>query len=1172
MSEGTIRLISEIRQRLRLLARRMTIGRLLYGSALFLGVVCAGLLIAVGLEAVFWMATLPRTILFWLVVCAAALSAVLLLAPPLASLIGLLPGLDDETIARAVGRRFPEVSDRLLDLLQLASGQRSAAPEPLVEGAVVQLGNSVATVDYRQVEQFEDFRRASRVARWPLIGLAAFALIGPGTFGSAAKRLFKPGTVFLRPAPFEIIVAPGDVRLVKGDSLSIMARTEGSRGPDLMTLSMRRAGETRTESVTLRADSSDTFIYRIPNVRDGFQYSVEAEDVSSPTYRVDVSGRPFVRTMQVTLTPPAYTGLSVRRLAPDVGDITALAGSRVDVELGLAGGGIDEGAVVFDAAPPVALRLDGQSASASFKAIRDDRYRVGLTSSSGIANENPIEYRIRIIHDQRPAIFVLNPSLNSEFEDDLDVAVSTRITDDFGFSGLSLFYRLAESRFGEPQDTFTEIKLPSPAARELDQQVDFQWSLDDTGLDLVPGDVVTFYLEVRDNDAVSGFKAAASGLHTIRFPSLTDQFEAIDDQQDDVERALQDLLQDSEEIKDSFKDLRDALRREQQGDWEDERTVDRLKEQQAEVEKQVSDLAGKMESLVEQMSDNELLSPETLDRFEELKRVVKEISSPELQEALERLRQAMKDLDLTEMQRSLGDFEFNEDQFKERIERALELFKRLRTEQQLEEAARRADDLSKRQAEMAEKTGQLSEDQPAKADEPLQKQPEREEKQGEQTEDGAKSDSSNTKQQLNEEPDAEQLATEQERSAEDMERLEELMGQIGEQMQELSPAPTDQMQRVQEQVKQEDLQGKMRQNAGELRKGALSRAQQSQQQMQQSLDELSQRLSQMQQQMSGKQLEMNLAALRRTLDDVLTLSREEEALRDNVGSLASREAGLRGYTQQQAELMDGLKVVSDTLSHLARSIPQMSRQIQTHAGSASMDMQRAVQEMTERRGRQAIGLQKSAMTNLNDLALLLSELMQNMQNQQGGMAGMSTQQMMQQLQQMAGEQGQLNEQIQQFLNDMQGTRLSQDMQARLQQMAAQQEALKKQLQQMGDQAPGAAGKLLGDLEQIARQMEDTISEMRSSQVDRKTYERQQQILTRLLNAQRSIRERGKENKRESRTAEDIERASPSELTPDERAERLRRELLRALEVGYSPDYEELIRRYFEALQQEGDDK
>ena len=180
---------------------------------------------------------------------------------------------------------------------------------------------------------------------------------------------------------------------------------------------------------------------------------------------------------------------------------------------------------------------------------------------------------------------------------------------------------------------------------------------------------------------------------------------------------------------------------------------------------------------------------------------------------------------------------------------------------------------------------------------------------------------------------------------------------------------------------------------------------------------------------------------------------------------------------------------------------------------------------------------------------------------------MSQQQMIQQMQNMAKDQQRLNQQIQQMLNDMQGDRLSQDAQERLRQLGAQQEALRRQLRDLSRQQDGT-NQLLGDLDRIAKQMEETIRELQQGRVDRRTQQRQQQILTRLLDAARSIRERGRQKERESQTGDDPERQGPGELTPAEQADQLRRALLRALESGYAPDYEELIKRYFELLQQQ----
>ena len=172
---------------------------------------------------------------------------------------------------------------------------------------------------------------------------------------------------------------------------------------------------------------------------------------------------------------------------------------------------------------------------------------------------------------------------------------------------------------------------------------------------------------------------------------------------------------------------------------------------------------------------------------------------------------------------------------------------------------------------------------------------------------------------------------------------------------------------------------------------------------------------------------------------------------------------------------------------------------------------------------------------------------------------------MEQLQQMGQQQQQLNQQIQQLLNDMQGSRLTTDMMERLRQMGSQQEQIRNELRKMSRER-NSRNKILGDLNKIADQMVESILELQQNRVTRTTVRRQQQILTRLLEASRSLEQKGKDKKREGKSADEILRESPAQLTPSEQLERLRRDLIRALESGYSSDYESLIRRYFTLLQ------
>jgi hypothetical protein len=92
----------------------------------------------------------------------------------------------------------------------------------------------------------------------------------------------------------------------------------------------------------------------------------------------------------------------------------------------------------------------------------------------------------------------------------------------------------------------------------------------------------------------------------------------------------------------------------------------------------------------------------------------------------------------------------------------------------------------------------------------------------------------------------------------------------------------------------------------------------------------------------------------------------------------------------------------------------------------------------------------------------------------------------------------------------------------------------------------------------------------TERLDDKLVQKQEQILSKLLDAQRSINERDFEKKRKSNTGENFVRQSPSDinLSSDEGKEKLKDELNKAVQEGYAKDYEKLILKYYEAIQKE----
>lgn len=69
----------------------------------------------------------------------------------------------------------------------------------------------------------------------------------------------------------------------------------------------------------------------------------------------------------------------------------------------------------------------------------------------------------------------------------------------------------------------------------------------------------------------------------------------------------------------------------------------------------------------------------------------------------------------------------------------------------------------------------------------------------------------------------------------------------------------------------------------------------------------------------------------------------------------------------------------------------------------------------------------------------------------------------------------------------------------------------------------------------------------------------------MLDAQTSMRERDYEQRRTSTAGATPVRRSPAELQEESAQNRQRRDLLKAIEEGYSKDYQDLIRKYYDAL-------
>jgi hypothetical protein len=117
-------------------------------------------------------------------------------------------------------------------------------------------------------------------------------------------------------------------------------------------------------------------------------------------------------------------------------------------------------------------------------------------------------------------------------------------------------------------------------------------------------------------------------------------------------------------------------------------------------------------------------------------------------------------------------------------------------------------------------------------------------------------------------------------------------------------------------------------------------------------------------------------------------------------------------------------------------------------------------------------------------------------------------------------------------------------------------------------ALGQRRDILGRLDEIVDDMKNVEERMSTKQLDQDLVHRQNHILSRLLDAQKSVQQQDYTGKRYSKPGKDFpDRQSPPELPREllEQSEKIRLDMLRGKADRYPESYRELVEQYMKAL-------
>jgi hypothetical protein len=1055
-----------------------------------------------------------RTILFWSFSLSTLFVISRFIVSPLVKLYRLGKVISYEQASRIIGVHFTDVQDKLVNTLQLKELGAHGVENSLIQASIDQKSAELSPVPFNNAIDLGDNRRYLKYALPPLLIIVFILFAAPRIISDSAKRIVAYNQEFVPEAPFKFEVLNADLKVPSQSDIMLHIRLTGTAVPQQVQLNLG------SSSYRMTKESPIEFTYLVKNLQESQTFLLEADGFRSEPYTISVLPRPVLLGFQVTLDYPAYTGLKDEVLR-NTGDLSVPMGTKAKWSFDT-----DNTEVLSIAYRDSVYQPEAESNGLYFfkeRLMQSGGYMLS-TANAHMTSPDSIRYAINVIPDLYPEIDVVaeQDSLN-----DRNLYFRGEIRDDYGFTKLQFKYRLLSERSDSAAiktQQFESISIANGATADR-----FYHAFSLNQLDIMAGDQVEYYFELWDNDGVRGAKSTRSRAETYKAPSSEELAKQEEDNNKDIKKTLEKSIKDAQDLQKEVDELRRDMLEKNELDWQDKKKIEKLLERQQELQNQMQQAQQKNEQNMQQQQQYEQVDEQLLQKQQKLQELFEQVMSPEMKEMMAELQRLMEELDPEKLQEQLEKMELTNEDIEAELDRNLELFKQLEFEQ-------KAEDIKEKLEELAEKQKALSEE----------------------TKNGEKSD--------------EELKAEQEKLNEEFDAVKEEMEELEELNEELEEKNEMDMMGLEEAVEED-----MDDSSEQLESGDSEEAAESQESASEKMEQMAQMMEMMAGGGGAEQQQEDMDALRALLENIIELSFDQEEVMEDIKTVDEDDPKYIDHSQTQRKLKDDAVMVKDSLLALSKRIIQIQPVVNKEINAVNANMNDAIDLLADRQTGPATVKQQYVMTSLNNLALLLDEALQQMQQQMAnsmpgsgncekpGGTGKGKPK--------PGGMSKMQKALSKKLEEMQkgmtpgagkagGAPGRFGMSEQLAKTAAEQSAIRKELERMSKELNEDGSGAGNGLKEIAKDMEETEKDIVNMKITRQTIERQQEILTRLLESEKAAREREQDNKRISNEARTYELSSPENYFEYQKAKEKEVELLRTVPPSLKPYYKSKVNDYF----------
>lgn len=862
--------------------------------------------------------------------------------------------------------------------------------------------------------------------------------------------------------------------------------------------------------------AADQFEYLFKNVQKDTPFRIFAGNVKSAKFDLNVLEKPNLLEFSLFLNYPAYTGSKDETLN-NIGDVSIPIGTTIKWDF--ESENTDKIEIAFAKKLTKEIKRKGETSfEYSKKVMQDGQYKVYLHNDQ-IPFPDSFLYNLNVIPDQHPSIQV------QKFQDSTDNSVAFftgNANDDYGISSISFNYTISKEESGI-QTPITK-KLHSGGTRSAH----YEYILDINELGLETGDNVSYYFEVFDNDQVNGSKSSKTGIMTYRKPSIKELKEEEEKNEEEIKKNLEEALKESKEIQEEFKKLREKLLQKKEIDWQTKKEMEKLLERQEELQEKMEKAK---ENFEKNQKNNELQkkSEELQKKEEKINKMFEELMNDEMKELMEKIKELMQELKKDEAMEMMEEMEMDDKEVEQELDRLKELYKQLEVEKDVEEMIEELNKLAEEQKDLAE-----------------------ENKNEEKTPEEVKEEQEKIEEKF------EELKEEMEKLEEKNEELERPKD-LGEENEEKMEEISEEMDDAQEKMDSEDSEG-----ASESQEGAGEK-----------MEEMAAAMEGAAQSGEMEQMEEDLQAIRQLLENIITLSFDQESLTNDITRANQRTPRYVSLVQEQFKLADDFEMIADSLHELSKRQEQIETFVIEKVTDIKKNLKTGIKRLEDRSKVTANENQRNTMTGLNDLALMLNESLQQMQQQMSGM--MSGSQMCNKPggkgkgkaggkkpgdKISTGQQG-VSQTLKEMMENAKNGKgnSSKD----FAKAAAKQAALRKALEEMKQEKQENGEKGGGAIQEILDEMNKIEVDLVNKKLDNQMMLRQKEIMSRLLETEKADQQRDLDTKRKAENTRDKARKFPPSIEEYIKKREAEIDEYKTVSPALKPYYKFLVEQYYQSL-------